>query len=165
MVGRKKKTKGSAPYIGRVFILNDNVSREATEALGGENSVIHTAETLGFSSDVDDETMVAKFSSVAAQAESTAIVVTADRGKGDRVMPETMKKYPGILYLINSVKGKDDQIKASLKLKTISGFKNLATYPKQYKKLHLQKSGSTLRVDYTTRKNKRKTEDRKGLFG
>lgn len=170
MARKKRKKQGSTQSSSTehalsslVYILNDNLSKTAATALARENTVIFTTQSLGLPQNVDDPTLLKKFSSVASEASATAWIATSDRGKGDKVMPKEVDRYPGLFLLTTSISGNNQELAIDRLYKT-HGFKIRGTYHQRFKSIHLSQMGSILRIEYITLKNKQKIKDIPDVF-
>jgi hypothetical protein len=157
MPSRRKillKSKGFTSTVSSdntIYVLNDNLSDEAANTISGDNITVLKADDLGLTRAAEDGILLRKFDEAATTAGATAWIMTSDRGKGDKIMPQILKRYSNILQFVSSIKGTNAAV-AIKALGNIQGFKRKEKYSEMYLKIHLQQMGSTLRIKFV-RKN------------
>jgi len=151
MAPRKKKRKiASSGQHSKVtqtttetYTLTDNVTELAAKAFVGNTAYNHTKGSLNLSESVDDSLLIAEgHKKTLGLGGFSTIIFTADRGRGDGIMPSEISKYQksgerviAITFPGNMPKTK--QILAARLLPTISPFKVSSTYADRFRKIHV----------------------------
>jgi hypothetical protein len=162
-----QKSKVTNITTSKVYILVDNIPIIAAEGFSSDNTVHVTKNALGLPENVKDPVLLEKFVNVTTKVSDTLIVVTADRGKKDKVMPKELSKHyfeSGIVTITHSIKGTHNIATAYQKLPTIHKFKNVESYPLRYREIHLSKDGFNLLIAYKTIKGRIGTKTVFNLF-
>lgn len=152
-MARKRQRLTQAPYTvnGPTYIYIDNVPKQAGVSLTQNNASTSyfNARELNLPVNAPDPHFFRVFESVVAEAGAAGIVVTADRGKGDRDMLNAVIQTNAnglICTVMVSVRGGENINIANEKLHLVKEFKDINSYPQKYSRIILSKNGNDLEI-------------------
>jgi hypothetical protein len=161
MVGKRRRNLAkelelNEGYASHGLIYTDNVSLSASKAFvdnASSSGVTYTdSATFSLPRNAEDPVFYDKLGERATSNQSFAIVLTADRGKGDNGILKAIEAHEKdgnictIMIAIAGLSGPNIDI-ALATLPHQQGFKEIHTYAKRFSKIILNKTGKSLMIN------------------